>query len=46
MSPSTADLARDLADRGFIKDDLICTRPKDHEGQHRGQPIKKVIPIQ
>jgi hypothetical protein len=42
-------LARELAEKngecGFVKDGFICTRPKEHEGEHRGQPISKVIPI-
>lgn len=46
---SAADLARELAERnnecGHVQSDLICTRPRGHEGNHRGQPVTKVIPI-
>jgi hypothetical protein len=47
--PSREDLARELVQKsgecGFIKDQFVCTRPKDHEGQHRGHPVEKVIPF-
>jgi hypothetical protein len=49
MTPTDEQLARDLADRnqecGHVQGDLICTRPREHEGNHRGQPIKRIIPI-
>lgn len=38
-------MAERLGECGFVKGDLICTRHKDHDGQHRGQPINRLIPF-
>jgi hypothetical protein len=50
MPPSREALARELAEKngecGFIASGFICTRPKrECDGQHRGQPIVRVIPF-
>jgi hypothetical protein len=42
-------LAAELAERnrecGHIANGLICTRPRGHDGNHRGQPITRYLPL-
>ncbi len=42
-------LARALAGRnnecGHIAKGLICTKPRGHDGGHRGQPLTRYVPI-
>lgn len=49
MTPTRLELAREIAERndecGYVKDELICTKPRGHDGGHRGQPITRYVPI-
>lgn len=38
-------LAADCNECGFIREEKICTRPRGHDGGHRGSAIRRYVPF-